>query len=120
MKKLIFCFDIDNVLCKSLGNNYIKSIPIKKNIKVVNDLKKSGHYIKIFTARYMGRNNEKQNKAKKQGFVLTKKQLKKWGLLYDELIFGKPSYDIFVDDKNLFYKKNWSIKLLRYINKKEL
>ena len=67
----------------------------------------------------MGRNNEKQNKAKKQGFAFTKKQLKKWGLSYDELIFGKPSYDIFIDDKNLSFEKNWSAKLLKYINKKK-
>ena len=30
MKKLIFCFDIDNTLCVSQGRNYKKSKPIKK------------------------------------------------------------------------------------------
>ena len=115
MKKLILCFDIDNVLCKSSGNNYKKSKPIKKNINAVNILKSRGHYIKVFTSRFMGRNNENKLLAKKQGYNFTKKQLKIWGVNYDKLIFGKPSYDLFVDDKNLSFNKNWAIKILKKI-----
>lgn len=120
MKKLIFCFDLDNVLCKSFSNDYKKSIPIKNNIKILKLLKKKGHYIKIFTSRFMGRNDENIKNAKKQGYVFTKKQLKKWEVSYDELIFGKPSYDFFIDDKCLFYKKNWSNNLLKKIEKNKL
>ena len=29
----------------------------------------------------------------------TKLQLKKWGVLYDQLLFGKPAGDIYIDDK---------------------
>ncbi len=118
MKKLIYCFDLDNVLCKTLGNNYKKSIPIKKNIKVLDILKKKGHYIKIFTSRFMGRNNENKKSAKQQGYKFTKKQLEKWKVTYDELIFGKPSYDVFVDDKNLSFKNNWSKQILKRNKKK--
>ena len=117
MKKLTFCFDLDNVLCKSFGNDYNKSIPIKKNIKVLDILKKKGHYIKIFTSRYMGRNKENKKLAIKQGYKFTKKQLKNWNVNYDELIFGKPSYDIFVDDKNLSFKKNWPSEILKKYKK---
>ena len=81
---------------------------------MVNSLKASGHYIKIFTARFMGRNNENKQLAKKQGLNMTRTQLKKWGLKYDELIFGKPSYDFFIDDKNFDYKKNWTNKIKKY------
>ena len=59
----------------------------------------------------MGRNNENVSKAKKQGYEFTVKQLMKWGLKYNELIFGKPSYDIFVDDKAFGFKRNWIKKL---------
>ena len=117
MKKIIFCFDLDNVLCKSFGNNYNKSLPIKKNIEVLNILKKKGHYIKIFTSRYMGRNNENKKQAIKQGYKFTKKQLKNWNVTYDELIFGKPSYDIFIDDKNFSFKKNWPNEILKKYKK---
>ena len=38
---------------------------------------------------------------------MTIKQLKKWKVKYHKLIFGKPSLDLFVDDKALFFKDNW-------------
>ncbi len=120
MKKLIICFDIDNVICKSQSNVYSKSLPYKKNIKMINLLKKRGHNIKIFTSRFMGRNKENSVLAKKQGLKITKLQLKKWKVNYDELIFGKPSYDLFIDDKSLFFKKNWAINLEKKIRNKKL
>ena len=70
-----------------------------------------GYYIKIFTARYMGRSKENSKLAKQRGYKNTLIQLNKWNVKFDELIFGKPSYDIFVDDKALFYKKNWITEL---------
>jgi len=112
IKKKIICFDLDNVLCATPKNLYKKSKPIKNAINLVNYLYNKGYYIKIFTSRFMGRNNEKISIAKRQGYQLTKKQLLNWGLSYNKLIFGKPSYDLFVDDKNLSFSKDW-IKLLK-------
>ena len=111
MQKKIICFDLDNVLCRTKSNNYKFSVPLKKKINLVNTLFEKGYYIKIFTARFMGRNNNDINKAKKQGYKFTKIQLKKWNLKYHELIFGKPSYDIYIDDKSIFFDKNWTEKL---------
>ena len=37
---------------------------------------------------------------------LTENQFDKWGVKYHELKFGKPSYDIFIDDKNM-NTKDW-------------
>jgi len=119
-RKKIFCFDLDNVLCKTKGSNYKKSLPLKENIRTVNILSQKGNYIKIFTSRYMGRNKENKNKAIKDGYNFTKKQLKKWNVKYDELIFGKPSYDLFVDDKNLSFKKNWSKLILNLLKKNKI
>ena len=107
MKKMIFCFDLDNVICITKKNNYISSKPNKKAIKLINNLFARGHHIKIFTARYMGRNNQDHKKAKLQGFKLTTKQLSNWKVQYHELIMGKPSYDIFVDDKAFGFQKKW-------------
>jgi capsule biosynthesis phosphatase len=102
------CFDIDGVICtKTNKNNYIKSKPIKKNIKIINKLYNKGFKIIIFTGRYMGRNNNNLQKAMRQGLKLTERQLKKWQVKYNKLYMGKPSYDLFVDDKNIFFKKNW-------------
>ena len=110
MKKIL-CFDLDNVICKTTSSNYKKSLPIKNNIKLINYLYDNGYIIKIFTARYMGRNNDNIQKAKKAGLSFTKKQLLRWSLKYHKLIMGKPSFDIYVDDKNLEFKKDWANSL---------
>ena len=107
MKYKILCFDIDNVICKTKKNFYSKSKPIKKNIKFINNLFDKGFIIKIFTARFMGRSNENIKIARKKGAKLTIKQLKKWGVKYHSIIFGKPTFDIIVDDKALGFKKDW-------------
>jgi len=114
MKKIL-CFDIDGVICKTKGKNYKKSIPIKKNIQKINELYAKGYYIKIFTARYMGRSKENISLAKKRGFHFTRKQLNSWLLDYHELLFGKPTFDLFVDDKSIFFKKNWIKNIKKYL-----
>ena len=106
MYKKKLCFDIDGVICKTIKKNYSSAKPIKKSIDLINELYKK-NYIIIFTARYMGRNNDNILKARAQGYKKTFNQLKKWGLNFHELRLGKPSYDLFVDDKNIFFKKNW-------------
>lgn len=107
MNQKIICIDIDGVICNTPANYYKKSKPIKSAIKKINQLYLKGYYIKLFTSRFMGRNNENVDLAKKQGLLLTKNQLKKWKLKYHKLIMGKPSYDMIIDDKSLFFKKNW-------------
>jgi hypothetical protein len=107
MKKKIFCFDLDNVICKTIKSEYKKSIPLKKVINSINSLYDQNHYIKIFTSRYMGRNNENFKLVKKKYFYETKQYLNKWGVKHHKLIMGKPSYDVFVDDKNFLFKKSW-------------
>ena len=104
-KKLTYCFDIDNTICETIGSNYEKSKPKIKIIKLINNLYDNGHTIKLYTARYMGRNDDKITKAKKKGYRFTRNQLEKWGLKYNSLFFGKPSADLYIDDKSIFYKK---------------
>jgi hypothetical protein len=103
----IFCFDLDNVICHTKKNYYSKSKPIKKTIDIINKLYDKGFVIKIYTARYMGRSNQKIDQAILKGYDFTKEQLKKWKIQYNFLIFGKPSFDVIVDDKSFSYKKNW-------------
>ncbi len=102
-----YCFDIDGVICNTNKNYYKKSRPIKKSITKINNLYDKGNRIIIFTARFMGRSNENIRLAKKRGYRLTFNQLKKWNLKFHKLIMGKPSFDLIVDDKSLFFKRNW-------------
>ena len=81
----------------------LKAKPNFKTIKLINELYKKNKII-IFTSRYMGRNKDNVIKAKMQGYNRTFKQLKKWGVNFHELKFGKPSFDYVIDDKSIFLK----------------
>jgi quercetin dioxygenase-like cupin family protein len=90
MKK--FFFDLDNTLCTTINSDYNNSIPICERIKHVNKLKDEGNHITIWTAR-----------GSKSGIdykELTIRQLNEWNIKYDELLLGKPDYDIYIDDKS--------------------
>lgn len=115
MKFKIICFDLDNTLCKTIGSRYHSSKPIKKNIKLVNLLYKKGYYIKIFTARFMGRSNQNKILAQKKANSMTINQLKKWKVNYHKLILGKPSYDLFIDDKSIYFKKYWHKDINKFL-----
>ena len=120
IQKKKICLDIDGVICKvRKDNNYKFTKPIKKNIKFINKIPRDKYKIILFTSRFMGRTNDSKKKAIQIGYKFTKKQLKKWQLEYDQLIMGKPSYDLIVDDKSLFFKTNWIEKLNNKIKNKK-
>jgi len=62
----------------------------------------------------MGRSNENVKKAISRGYKLTENQLKIWGVKYHELIFGKPSFDVVIDDKSINFNNNWHYLLKKY------
>ena len=107
---MIFCFDIDNTICTTKRKDYKSAKPKKNVINLINELYDSGHTIKIFTSRYMGRNKDNEKLVRRKYYMETKNFLKKWGVKYNHLILGKPSYDVFVDDKAFMFKKNWAKK----------
>ena len=117
MKFKRICFDIDNVLCNTdHDHKYSKSKPIKKNIQIINRAYNKGFVIILYTARYMGRCKGKLSEVNKKIKPLTLRQLKKWGVKYHEIYFGKPSFDLFIDDKSLFFTKKWPKLLKKKLN----
>ena len=105
--KIWYCFDLDGVICNTKKNDYIRSEPIKKAVSKINKLYLEGNYILIYTSRFMGRSKENASKAHKRGYKLTLKQLNSWGLKFNKLKLGKPSYDIIIDDKSFNYSNKW-------------
>ncbi len=123
MKKKIICFDLDEVICKNKRNKenlilYKKSKPIVKSIKIINQLYNNGYQVDIFTARGMTRYNGNINLIKKNLKKLTLSQLKSWKLKFHNLYFGKPYYDLFIDDKCYGFKKNWQNYIANNLQKK--
>jgi len=98
MSKIII-FDIDNTIAKTKNKKYNLSKPIRSKIKIINKLYERGYIIKIFTARYMGKHNGNIRQIKKLYYQKTFRQLKSWNLNFHELLFGKPIFDFFIDDK---------------------
>jgi uncharacterized HAD superfamily protein len=88
-----YCFDIDGTICTNTSGDYEKAEPFVDRINLVNKLYIEDHKIILFTARGSTTNLDWTE--------LTKQQLKDWGVKYNELIFGKPDADIFVDDKGI-------------------
>lgn len=95
-----WCFDLDNTLCHTDGNNYSLSIPNHDMIKRVNYLYDRGDEINIFTARGMTSCKGDANLVYNKYFDLTKNQLVQWGVKYHRITLAKPSFDAFIDDKN--------------------
>jgi len=113
MIKKKICFDIDGVICNSNSNDYKKSRPIKKNVNLINKLHSKNYEIILYTARFMGRSNEDKKLAEKKAKKLTLNQLKVWGVKFHKINFGKPSFDILIDDKTLGFNKSWNKYLIQ-------
>ena len=62
-------------------------------------LKSDGHEIIIYTARRMKTHNGNVGKVIKDIASVTIDTLEKFNIEYDELIFGKPIADIYIDDR---------------------
>lgn len=97
-----YCVDIDGTLCNNTDGKYEEAKPIETVIKQVNSLYRHGHTIILFTARGTTTGiNWRQE---------TEKQLNTWGVLYHELIFGKPEADVYLDDKGMSLQE-WADRL---------
>jgi quercetin dioxygenase-like cupin family protein len=98
---LHYYIDLDNTLCRTEDRDYENSTPIQDRIDYVKSLKDAGHNVTIWTARgsKSGINYEE----------LTKKQLSDWNVQYDNLLLGKPAYDIYIDDKSFNVDSFWPV-----------
>ena len=91
---LVFYIDIDNTICSySEDLDYSKATPRPERIQKINSLYDQGNTIVYWTARGTGSGMDWRG--------VTEKQFADWGVKYHELKFGKPIYDLFVDDKNI-------------------
>jgi hypothetical protein len=91
---MILYVDIDETICVSPPNrDYSLAVPIVNHISKINERYNSGDTIIYWTARGTGSGLDWRE--------VTEKQFKKWGVKYHDLKFGKPIYDLFIDDKNI-------------------
>ncbi|HWE52225.1 MAG TPA: hypothetical protein VG273_20690 [Bryobacteraceae bacterium] len=88
---MTYCFDIDGTLCTNTEGQYESAEPFPEVIEEVNRLAAAGNVIILHTARGSTTGIDWR--------ITTERQLKVWGVRYDCLFLGKPTADIYVDDK---------------------
>lgn len=94
-------FDLDNTLVSypSVYKNYNTVNTIKHTSELIKFLKQHGHYVILYTARKMLSCNSNVGKIMKNIAKITLDSLEKLGIEYDEIHFGKPYGDFYIDDK---------------------
>jgi hypothetical protein len=90
---MTWCFDIDGTICSNTHGDYDAAQPFPAVIAAINRLFDSGAHILLFTAR--GSQTGIDWRAR------TEAQLRRWGVRYHELRFGKPQADVYVDDRGI-------------------
>ena len=83
--------DIDGTIADTPGIEYDKATPIAERIAKINAMYDRGDRITYWTAR--------GTLSGKDFGELTREQLQAWGCKYHAVIFGKPAFDLFIDDK---------------------
>lgn len=101
LKKRRFCFDLDDTLVTSpvVPNDYSTVEPKYRNIRLVQQLHKAGHYIIIQTARRMKTHKGNVGAVLADVAMVTFENMKTFGIPFDEIFFGKPWAHVYVDDK---------------------
>lgn len=96
-----FCFDLDQTLVTlpRRKDDYTTVEPIMNNIKIIQRLAEQGHYIIIHTARRMVTHSANVGKIIADVGQITLETLRQFNIPYDELHFGKPYADFYIDDK---------------------
>ncbi len=99
-KKRAIYVDIDDTICETPEDalkggalDYSKAQPYEDRIEMINHLFDSGNTVVYWTARGTGTGIDWRD--------VTERQFQQWGVKYHMLQFGKPIYDIFIDDKNM-------------------
>jgi hypothetical protein len=88
---MIYCFDIDGTLCSNTNGDYLNAVPDPQVIALVRQLVDEGHEVLLYTARGSTTGIDWRE--------ATERQLREWGIRHHGLFMGKPTADVYVDDK---------------------
>jgi capsule biosynthesis phosphatase len=102
------CIDLDGVICqlKKEGETYENLLPVDGAPESLKELKDAGHYIIINTARHMKTCQGNLGLVTARISLVTLNWLEKYQIPYDEIYFGKPHADVYIDD-NAYRFTSW-------------
>jgi capsule biosynthesis phosphatase len=103
------CIDLDGVVCRlrEPGQNYADLEPVPGAVEKLQQLRAAGHTIIIATARHMKTCDGNVGQAVARQGAVTLEWLARHGIEYDEIHFGKPHAQIYIDDNALRFE-SWS------------
>jgi capsule biosynthesis phosphatase len=103
------CIDLDGVVCRlrEPGQNYADLEPVPGAVEKLRQLRAAGHTIIIATARHMKTCDGNVGQAVARQGAVTLEWLARHGIEYDEIHFGKPHAQIYIDDNALRFE-SWS------------
>jgi capsule biosynthesis phosphatase len=102
------CIDLDGVICrlKKEGETYDMLLPVDGAPEHLRQLKDAGHYIIINTARHMKTCQGNLGMVTARISLITLNWLEQYNIPYDEIYFGKPHADVYIDD-NAYRFNSW-------------
>lgn len=97
------CIDLDGVICqfRRPGETYADVAPVDGAVERLRSLRAAGHEIIIYTARHMKTCGGNVGAVLALQGEVTLQWLSHHGIQYDEIVFGKPYADVYVDDNAL-------------------
>jgi len=100
VKGLRVCFDLDNTLVSypEVEGDYTTVKPIEATINLAKELSAGGATIIIHTARRMKTFSSNVGRVIMDQGRITFDTIEKFGIPCDELVFGKPLADLYIDD----------------------
>ena len=100
------CIDLDGVICKlkQPGQDYGELQPMLGAVEKVRALRAAGHTIILMTARHMKTCEGNVAKAIARIGGITLDWLARHEVEYDEIHFGKPWADVYIDDNALRFE----------------
>ena len=93
--------DLDGTICpiKQSHQTYADLVPHPGAVERLKELRTNGHYIIIQTARNMATQQSNLGKVVQNIGKVTLDWLEKYDVEYDEIYFGKPNAQIYLDDR---------------------
>jgi capsule biosynthesis phosphatase len=94
------CIDLDGVVCqlRRPGQQYAELEPVLGAVEKLRALRAAGHYVILCTARHMKTCGGNVGQVVARQGAVTLNWLARYGIEYDEVHFGKPHADVYIDD----------------------
>jgi capsule biosynthesis phosphatase len=100
------CIDLDGVICRlrRTGESYAELAPTPGAVEKLRSLRAAGHYVIIYTARHMKTCQGNVGQVIARQGAATLEWLARHGIEFDEIHFGKPHADVYLDDNALRFE----------------